>query len=137
VLYFLYILFSALFFGIIILFVLYFFLQKKFFRGKRYIVFCFVCVILITLILWCFTFISFYEHIRHLENVSRKRIFGSTEKELTTVVGQTPTDVFYSKDSDGKPMTVVIYKYCFPPFDYCFEFTFINDNLGKVEALYK
>jgi hypothetical protein len=58
-------------------------------------------------------------------------MFDGTKEELIAIIGQKPTAVSYSKNSNGNPITVVIYKYHFPPFDNYFEFTFINDNLTE------
>ncbi|MFC1737679.1 hypothetical protein ACFL1G_01345 [Planctomycetota bacterium] len=75
---------------------------------------------------------GFYLSISRLNGVFfQEPMFDGTKEELITIVGQRPTDVSYSKNSNGEPNTVVIYKYHFPPFNNYFEFTFINDNLTK------
>jgi hypothetical protein len=87
-------------------------------------------VVFITLILWCYTFIFLGEHITHLINFDGKGVGPSLTKErLITEIGQKPTDVSCSKDSDGNIITIVTYKYHFPPFKEHYEYTFKNDLL--------
>ena len=133
-LYFLYKLLSLFFLATILLLILYLFLQKKFFKKnsfKRnfYILSCFACVILVTLILWCHVYFSFYEYTVHLNTVFSDSLMSKSKKEVVALIGQKPTDVSFSKDSNGNLITVVFYEYHFPFFNYFFyRFTFINDE---------
>lgn len=147
-LYFIYQLLSILFIVEIILFVLYLLSQivlhllsrKKLLRGKRYIPFCFVFIVIITLIFWSFAFISLYEHIDHLNNTAhRMNLGGKTKEELIAIIGQNPTNVsnLTSPNNDSvKENIVLTYKYQFPPFDVCFEFEFINNELTCISEEY-
>jgi hypothetical protein len=88
---------------------------------------------LVTLIVWSFVFISFYEHTSHLNNaLFHGDLHGKTKEQFIAIVGQKPIDISYSISSIYEPLemtTVFIYKYSFPPFNIQYEFIFTNNVL--------